>query len=358
MFKCIGDFFARVFHNDVAIDLGTMNTLCYVRGQGIVLDQPTVITINPQTREVLAVGNEAKEMLGVSIGNLQAIRPMRNGAMSDPTVTAQLLERFLRKVSSPFCMMRPRVLVAVPSGISELVRQAVIDTFRSAGARAVRLVEEPLAAAIGAGLPVDSPEGCMIVDIGGGTTEVAVVALGNIVHCNSVNFAGDAMDNAIVSHMREVHNLSIGELTSEEIKIKLGSAVPFKDLKQEEKTMEVSGSMMKQHGNNLPGTVTINSEEIRSALLDPIGKICEGIAKTLAACKPSLAGNLTVYGMTITGGSSQLPGLDTMLRRQFGIPVHRVEKPTKSVTLGLGKMMEKMDVFAMPQAPAVGPNVG
>lgn len=357
MFKSISDFFARVFHNDVAIDLGTMNTLCYVRGQGIVLNEPTVITVNPQTHEVIAVGNEAKEMLGVSTGNLLAIRPMRHGAMSDPGVTAKLLEQFLRKVSSPLCMMRPRVMVAVPSGISELVRQAVHDTFKSAGAREVRLVEEPLAAAIGAGLPVDSPEGCMIVDIGGGTTEIAVVALGNIVHCNSVNYAGDAMDNAIVNHMKEVHSLSIGELVSERIKIQLGSAVPFKDMKEEEKTMEVSGSMMKSHGNNLPGSVVINSEEIRSALLEPIGKISEGIQKTLAACKPSLAGNLTVYGMTITGGSSQLPGLDILLRRQFGIPVHRIDTPTKSVTLGLGKMMERTDIFAAPQAPPVGVNV-
>lgn len=357
MFKRVSDFFIRVFHNDVAIDLGTMNTLCYVRGQGIVIEEPTVITVNPQTHDVLAVGKKAKEMLGCNTGNIMAIRPMRHGAMSDPGVTAKLLEQFLRKASSPFCMMRPRVMVAVPSGISELVRQAVHDTLKSAGARDVRLVEEPLAAAIGAGLPVYSPSGCMIVDIGGGTTEIAVVALGNIVHCNSVNFAGDAMDNAIVNHMKEVHNLNIGELISEEIKIKIGSAVPFADLRQEEKTLEVSGAMMKSHGNNLPGSVVINSEEIRSALLEPIGRITEGIAKTLAACRPNLAGNLATYGMTITGGSSQLPGLDTLLRRQFGIPVHNASTPTKSVIMGLGMMMEKTDIFASPQAPAVGVNV-
>ena len=356
-FKPVTDFFSRTFHNDVAIDLGTMNTLCYVRGRGVVLDEPTVITVNPQTHEVIAVGSEAKSMLGVSTGNILAVRPMRQGAMSDTTVTAALIAQFLRKVQSPFCPMRPRVMVAVPSGISQLVRQAVHDTVKSAGARVVRLVEEPLAAAIGAGLPVDSPEGCMIVDIGGGTTEIAVVALGNIVHCNSVNYAGDAMDKAIVDHMKDVHSLSIGELVSEQVKITLGSAVPFKQLNKDELTMEVRGTMLKPHGNNLPSCVVVNSEEIRSALVAPIGGIVNAIAKTLAVCRPSLAGNLSVYGMTITGGSSQLPGLDVLLRDMFKIPVHRAANPTKSVILGMGKMLERANIFDSPQAPPVGPNV-
>lgn len=356
LLKPITDFFSRTFRNDVAIDLGTMNTLCYVRGRGVVLNEPTVITVNPQTHEVLAVGSEAKAMLGVPTGNLMAVRPMRHGAMSDTTLTANLISQFLRKVSNPLCPMRPRVAVAVPSGISQLVQQAVNDTVKSAGARVVRLVEEPLAAAIGAGLPVESPEGCMIVDIGGGTTEIAIVALGSIVHCNSVNYAGDSMDAAIVEFMKERHNLAIGELVSEQVKIKLGSAVPFKQLNRDETTMEVRGILLQSHGNNRPSSVVINSEDIRGALLEPIEKIIDGIGKTLAVCRPSLAGNLSVYGMTLTGGSSQLPGLDVLLRERFNIPVHRATNPTKSVTLGLGKMMERR-IFDLPQAPHTGPNV-
>ena len=357
-FRPVKEFCSRVFHNDVAIDLGTMNTLVYVRGSGIKLDEPTVITTNPVTHEVIAVGEEAKAMLGVGTGSLAVIRPMRNGALDDSKITGEMVRAFLEKVSSPFCLMKPRVMVAVPSGIPSLVRGAVHDTFKNIGARAVRLVEEPLAAAIGAGLPVKNPEGCMIVDIGGGTTEIAIVALGNIVHCNSVNYAGDAFDDAIVRYMKEHHNMTIGELASERIKIEIGSAVPFKDLNnQSEKIMTVTGSLYNPNGRVLPGSVEVNSENIRQALMEPLEKIIDGIAKTLQACRPSIAGNLTMSGMTITGGSSQLPGLDVLLRKRFGIPVTKAENPTRSVIYGLGKMIEEFNIFDLPQAPAVGKNV-
>ena len=359
IFKPIKEFYARVFHNDVAIDLGTMNTLVYVRGSGIRLNEPTVITTNPVTHEVLAVGKEAKSMLGVGTGYLSVIRPVRNGALDDPQITGEMVRVFLDKVSSPFCLMKPRVLVAVPSGITQLERQAVHDTFKAVGARAVRLVEEPLAAAIGAGLPVDDPKGCMIIDIGGGTTEIAIVALGAIVHCNSVNCAGDAFDYAIVQYMKENHNMSIGELQSENIKISIGSAVPFKELNQQcEKEMTVTGALYNPNGKVLPGSVTVNSENIRQALKGPLETIMDGIDRTLQVCRPSIAGNLTISGMTITGGSSQLPGLDVLLRKRFKVPVFRAEKPTHSVIYGLGKMIEEYSsIFDLPQAPPVGKNV-
>ncbi|MBR0459695.1 MAG: rod shape-determining protein [Victivallales bacterium] len=351
------NFLTSFFHNDIGIDLGTMNTLIFARGRGIVLNEPTVVAVNSTTNDVLAVGHEAKKMLGVNPGNIRAVRPMRKGVIKDPHVTDKMLRRFMEMIANPFCLMQPRVVVAVPSRITVVESQAVIESVKRAGARDVRLVEEPFAAAVGAGLPVANPTANMIVDIGGGTAEIAVVSLGGIVHCNSVEYAGDAFDDAITRHMKENHNLSIGELTAERIKIEIGSAVPFAELKQEEKTMEVSGLKLRAQGDHLPSTVTVTSEEIRQALQDPLNEIVAGIGKTLSACKPELAGDLPSNGMTITGGGSRLPGIDVMLRKHFHMAVHKDEHPMEAVTRGVGTIMDKYNIFGHPQADLVGVNV-
>ncbi len=353
----MSNLLTRIFHNDVGVDLGTMNTLIFARGRGIVLNEPTVVAVNTSTNDVLAVGHEAKRMLGVTPGSIRAVRPMRKGVIKDPHVTDKMLRRFLEMVANPLCLMQPRVVVAVPSRITVVESQAVIESVKRAGARDVRLVEEPFAAAVGAGLPVANPTANMIVDIGGGTAEIAVISQGGIVHCNSVDSAGDAFDEAITRHMKEAHNLSIGELTAERIKIEVGSAVPMAELRQEERTMEVSGLKLRAQGDNLPATVTVTSEEIRQALQDPLSEIIRGIARTFASCKPELAAALPANGMTITGGGSRLPGLDVMLQRHFNVAVYKDEHPMEAVTRGVGTIMEKYNIFDHPQAELVGVNV-
>jgi len=357
MSNFLSGFLTRIFHNDIGIDLGTMNTLIFARGRGIVLNEPTVVAVNSTSNEVVAVGREAKKMLGVAPGTIRAVRPMRKGVIKDPHVTDKMLRRFIEMITGPFCLMPPRVVVAVPSRITPVERQAEIESFKRAGVREVRLVEEPFAAAVGAGLPVANPTANMIVDIGGGTAEIAIVSLGGIVHCNSVEYAGDAMDDAIIRHLKENHNLSIGELTAERIKIEIGSAIPFTDLGEDEKTMDVSGLQLRAQGDNLPSTITITSEEIRQALQKPLNEISEGISKTLAACKPELAGDLPANGMTITGGGSRVRGLDLMLSRRFNMAVHRDETPMEAVTRGVGIIMQEYNIFSHPQADLVGVNV-
>ena len=352
----LGGLFTRIFYNDVAFDLGTMNTLIRVRGNDKTFSQPTVIAVN-NNDEVIAVGEEAKKMLGTNPGNIRSIRPMKNGAISDPFVTDKMLEKFLKLVSSPFGMMRPRVAVAVPSGISQVLRKAVEESFNRAGARVVRLVEEPFAAAVGVGLPVYNSTGCMIIDIGGGTSEIAIIANGGIVTCNSINVAGDALDDAIIAYLEEQHSLLIGPLEAEKIKIKIGSAIPYADFNEQEKTLEVSGLLVGRRGDKRPGSVTITSEEIRQALDTPINRIIEGVKQTLSSTHPQLATNLVPIGMTVTGGSSQLRGFAERLSTACEIPVHQVDSPMTSVIDGLITIMEHSHLFENPQSEPVGVNV-
>lgn len=352
----LGGFFTRIFHNDVAFDLGTMNTLIRVRGNDRTISQPTVIAVNTND-EVIAVGEEAKKMLGTNPGNIRSIRPMKNGAINDPFVTDKMLERFLKQVSSPFGMMRPRVAVAVPSGISRVLRKAVEESFNRAGARVVRLVEEPFAAAVGTGLPVYSSTGCMIIDVGGGTSEIAIIANGGIVTCNSINVAGDAMDDAIIAFLEEQHNLLIGPLEAEKIKIQIGSAIPYSAFDEQEKTIEVSGQLMGPRGEKRPGSVSVTSEEIRQALDGPINRIIDGVMQTLSSTLPQLATNLVPLGMTVTGGSSKLRGFADRLSSACNMPVHQVDSPMTSVIDGLITIMEHHSLFDKPQVDPVGVNV-
>ena len=351
-----GGFFTRLFYNDVAFDLGTMNTLIRVRGMDRTYSQPTVIAVNAND-EVIAVGEDAKKMLGTNPGNIRAIRPMKNGSITDPFVIDKMLERFLRFTSTPLGMMRPRVAVAVPAGISAMDRKGVEESFNRAGARVVRLVEEPFAAAVGAGLPVDEPTGCMIIDIGGGTSEIATISSGGVVTCNSIGVAGDAFDDAIMSFLASQHNMLIGPLEAEKIKIQIGSAIPFADFNEQERTMEVYGHLMGARGEKRPGMVTITSEEIRQALNEPVNKIIAGVMKTLESTRTAVAGNLVTSGMTITGGSSKLRGLATRMSNACNMPVHTVDNPMTSVIDGLVTIMEHSKIFEMPQSPPVGINV-
>ncbi|MBO4511232.1 MAG: rod shape-determining protein [Victivallales bacterium] len=353
------NFFRNLFHNDVGIDLGTMNTLLYHRGKGVDVAEPTVVAVSSGSNEVLAVGHEAKQMLGVNPGTIYAVRPMRNGVIKDPGVTDKMLRKFLEKKANPIYTAKIRAVVAVPSVITVVESQAVVECVRRAGASEVRLVEEPLAAANGAGLPIEEPTANMIADIGGGTTEIAIISLGGIVHCNSVPVAGDAMDDAITRHMKDVHNLSIGELEAEKIKIQIGSAIPFAKMGDgcDEKTMIVRGLKLGHHGDNLPSSVTVNSEEIRNALREPIEEIAKAIQATLSAARPELAGNLVNNGITITGGGSNLPGLDLLLSERFHMIVHKDEDPMRAVIKGVGKFIEDGSIFEHPQAKLVGINV-
>ena len=327
---------------DIGIDLGTANSLVYLKGKGIVLREPSVVAIEAGTKHVLAVGAQAQKMLGRTPGNIVAIRPMKSGVIADFDITEAMLKYFIDKV----CPRRfwrkyfkPRVVIAVPSGITEVEKRAIEDAARAAGVGAVYLVEEPMAAAIGVGLPVSEPAGSMIVDIGGGTCEVAIISLAGIVHSRSVRTAGDAIDECIIDYMRRVYNLMIGERTAEEIKINLGSAYPV----GEESTMEVRGLDIVA---GLPKTMTITSEEIREALQVPVTTITEAVRMTLGNCEPELAADLVDRGIVLSGGSSQLRGLDKLLSQQTGLPVTMAEDPLSAVATGTGVVMGELDFLA------------
>jgi len=337
--------------NDIGIDLGTMNTLVYVTEKGIVLEEPSVVAINADTNKVRAVGSEAKKMIGLTPENIRAIRPMRDGVIADAAVTDEMLRIFIRRAVGHFKIFRPRVLIAVPSGITEVGVRAVRESAISAGARSVQLVEEPLAAAIGVGLPVNNPDGNMIIDIGGGTTEVAIISLGNIVTCSSVQCGGDSMDAAIINHMQKKHNLLIGEPTAEKIKITIGSAYPL----EEEKTMEVKGLDMGQHGSRLPRAVTVNSQEIREALEEPINRIVYTVRKTIDGSLPELSARLIDNGITMAGGGSLLRGLDKLISEQTGLAVTVGHDPLKAVVNGTGIMLQNSNyLFSQPQNSLIG----
>lgn len=335
--------FARFFSSDIGIDLGTASCLVFVRDKGIVLCEPSVVAIIEGTKEILAVGSEAKRMLGRTPGNIRAIRPMKDGVIADFEITEEMLRYFIKKaikhVPRRRRILSPRVLVAVPSGITEVETRAVKDSAQRAGAGEIYLIEEPMAAAIGVGLPVAEPSGSMIVDIGGGTTEVAVISLSGIVESRSIRVGGDEMDAAISQHMKRAYNLMIGERTAEDIKIKVGSAYP----QREESVMEVKGRDLI---SGLPKTIKISGQELRVALQEPITSIVEAVRVTLERCPPELSADLIDRGIMLAGGGSMLKGLDKLLSEETGLPVFTTDDPIKSVALGTGVVLEEMDSMA------------
>ncbi len=331
---------SKFFSTDIGIDLGTANCLVFVRDKGIVLSEPSVVAIKESTREVLAVGGEAKSMLGKTPGNIRAIRPMKDGVIADFEITEEMLRYFIQKAirAVPWRrrLLHPTVLVAVPSGITEVENRAVKDSAKRAGAGDVVLVEEPMAAAVGVGLPVAEPAGSMIVDIGGGTTEVAVISLSGIVGAKSVRVGGDELDIAITQHLKRVYNLMIGELTAEQIKIKIGSAYPVRD----ELELEVKGLDLV---SRVPKTVRISASEIRMALQEPITTILEAVRATLERCPPDLAADLIDRGIMLAGGGALLAGLDKLLTEETGLPVFISEDPLRAVARGTGIMLQEID---------------
>ncbi|SDF21194.1 rod shape-determining protein [Sporolituus thermophilus] len=323
---------------DMGIDLGTANTLVHVKGKGIVLREPSVVAIQRDTGEVLAVGEEAKQMIGRTPGNIIAIRPLKDGVIADFDVTQAMLKYFIRKAMDTRSFIRPRVVVGVPSGVTEVEKRAVIDATIQAGAREAYLIEEPMAAAIGAGLPVHEPTGNMVVDIGGGTTEVAVISLGGIVTSRSIRIGGDELDEAIIQYIKRTYNLMIGERTAEEIKISIGSAI----VPPADETMEIRGRDLV---TGLPKTLPIRATEIQRALSEPVFGIIEAVKVTLEKTPPELAADIMDRGIVMTGGGSLLRGLDTLLNKETGMPVHIAEDALSCVALGTGKALESIDLL-------------
>lgn len=329
------------FGSDMAIDLGTANTLVSVRGQGIVINEPSVVAIEKQDQRVLAVGADAKEMLGRTPGSIIAMRPLKDGVIADFDVTEAMLRYFISRAQGKRMPWhpKPRVVVCVPSGVTSVEKRAVFEATITAGARQAFLIEEPMAAAIGAGLPVDSPTGSMVVDIGGGTTEVAVISMGGIVNATSIRIAGDAFDAAVVQYAKTHYNIAIGERTAEEIKITIGSAAPL----VEEVDVEVRGRDLL---SGLPRTVRIESEDVREALEEPIAKMIQAVKDTLDETPPDLASDLMEYGITLTGGGGMLRGLDERLRAEIGVPVHVSETALINVVEGCAMVLEVPDFLS------------
>jgi rod shape-determining protein MreB len=327
------------FSNDLGIDLGTANTLVYVKGKGIVLSEPSIVAIHTQSNKVVAVGKEAKEMLGRTPGNIVAIRPMKDGVIADFKHTEEMLRHFIKKVHNRKRLIRPRIVIGVPSGITEVEKKAIKDSALQAGASEVYLVEEPMAAALGVGLPVEEPSGNMIVDIGGGTTEVAVISLAGIVYSKSIRVAGDEMDEAIVQYVKRKYNLLIGERTAELIKMTLGSAYPL----DEERTMEIKGRDLVA---GIPKTLTISSEEIRDALAEPVSAIVEAVKIALERTPPELSSDIIDKGIVLAGGGALLKNLDIRLKEETGLPITLAEDPLTAVVLGTGKMLSHVDLLS------------
>ena len=334
---------SKFFQADIGIDLGTANCLVFVRDHGIVLNEPSVVAINDHTKEVLEVGSAAKRMVGRTPANIRAVRPMKDGVIADFEVTEEMLRFFIDKARKAVPwrqrLLNPRVMIAVPSGITEVENRAVKDSAKRAGAGMVYIVEEPMAAAVGVGLPVDDPCGNMIVDIGGGTTEVAIISLDGIVRAKSVRVGGDDFDNAIIAHMKKVHNMTIGPRTAERIKIEIGSAFQVRD----EAEMEVRGGDLFY---GLPKTVRVSAHEIRTALQEPIASIVETVLGTLDGCPPELQGDLIERGIMLAGGGALIAGMDCLLKQETGLPVLVAEDPLLAVAKGTGVMLQELDVLA------------
>ena len=332
--------------SDIGIDLGTANTLVYVKDQGVVLREPSVVAVQAGTNNVLAVGDEAKRMLGRTPSNIVAVRPLKDGVIADFEVTEAMLRHFISKVHNGRVRAKPRVVIAVPAGITEVEKRAVQESAMHAGAREVYLIEEPMAAAIGVGLPVQDPAGNMIIDIGGGTTEVAVISLSGIVFSRSLRVAGDELDKAIVQYMKRSYNLMVGERTAEEIKIKIGSAHPM----EQETSAEVKGRDLV---TGMPKTRMITSQEVREALLEPISAIVDSVRVALESCPPELSADLVDRGLVLAGGGALLRGLDKLLSEQTGLPVHVAEDPLSAVAEGTGKCLNEIKFLRqVASAPA------
>ncbi len=334
-------WFFNLFSNDLAIDLGTANTLVYVKGQGIVLNEPSVVAVQKGPRgekKILAVGKEAKLMLGRTPGNIQAIRPMKDGVIADFDVTEAMLRFFIRKAHNRATLVRPRIMICVPFGVTEVEKRAVKESAVQAGAREVHLIEEPMAAAIGAGLPVTEPSGNMIVDIGGGTTEVAVISLSGIVFSRSVRVAGDKIEEAILQYIKRKYNLLIGETTAEQIKIQIGSAYRTEEVRE----MEVKGRDLVA---GIPKTLLLNSDEVREAMSEPVHAIVDAIKVALERTPPELAADISNKGIVLAGGGALIHNLDILIREETGLPVIIAENPLQCVALGSGKALEQLDKF-------------
>lgn len=336
------DKFSDYFSSDIAIDLGTANTLVYVRGHGIVLNEPSVVAVQKNYRganRVLAVGKEAKDMLGRTPGSIVAIRPIKDGVIADFEVTQSMLKYFIQKaMGTKKGLIRPRIIICVPFGITQVEKRAVKESAQSAGAREVYLIEEPMAAAIGAGLPITEPSGNMVVDIGGGTTGVAVISLGGIVYCKSIKVAGDKFDEAIVNYVRRQFNLLIGERTAENIKVSIGNAYPF----EQEKTLEIKGRDLVA---GAPKTIEITSSQVNDALMDPLSEVVDAVRTALEKTPPELASDIVDNGIVLTGGGALLANLDILLRERTGLPVSIAEDPLTCVVMGSGKVLEELNLL-------------
>jgi rod shape-determining protein MreB and related proteins len=329
---------------DMAVDLGTANTLIYVRGQGIVLNEPSVVALNVNTGQVLAVGADAKRMIGRTPGYIVAVRPLRDGVIADFDVTERMLRYFIQKVHKRRHLAKPRIIVAVPSGLTGVEQSAVKEAAQQAGARRVYIFEEPMAAAIGAGMPVNEPTGNMVVDIGGGTTEVAVISLGGIVVSQSIRVGGDEFDQAIISYAKKEYSLMLGERTAEEVKISIGSAFPGQD----EPRAEIRGRDLV---TGLPRTIVLSAGEIRRALDEPLSVIIDAVKTTLDKCPPELAGDVMDRGIALAGGGAMLRGMDDRLREETGLPIHLADSPLEAVALGTGKCVEDFETLGQILLP-------
>lgn len=323
---------------DLGIDLGTASVLVYIKGKGIVLNEPSVVAIDRNNNKILAVGEEARLMLGRTPGHIVAVRPLRDGVISDYNVTEKMLRYFIDKAIGRKKIFKPRMVVCVPSGVTEVEKRAVIDAANQAGARTTKLIEEPIAAAIGAGLDISKASGNMIIDIGGGTSDIAVISLGGIVVSSSIKVAGDKFDEAIVRYMRKKHNVMVGERTAEELKIKVGTAYP----RDEEVTIEVRGRNLI---SGLPKTMEVTSQEMLEALTEPVAAIADAVHSVLERTPPELAADVSDRGIVMTGGGSLLYGLDTLISKRTGIPVYIAEDPVSCVAMGTGKALENIDVL-------------
>jgi rod shape-determining protein MreB len=329
---------------DMAVDLGTANTLVYIRGRGIALNEPSVVALNTDTGKIVAVGVQAKRMIGRTPGNIVAVRPLKDGVIADFDVTERMLRYFIQKVHRRRHLAKPRLVVAVPSGITGVEQSAVKEAGHQAGARRVYIIEEPMAAAIGAGLPVYEPTGNMVVDVGGGTTEVAVISLGGIVTSQSIRVGGDEMDQAIIAFAKKEYSLMLGERTAEEIKMAVGSAYPSPD----EPHAEIRGRGLV---SGLPKTIVISAEEVRHAIAEPVSTVVDIVKATLEKCPPELAGDIMDRGIALTGGGALLRGLDERLREETGMPIHLADNPLESVVLGTGKCVEDFDALQQVLVP-------
>ncbi|HNY72391.1 MAG TPA: rod shape-determining protein [Syntrophales bacterium] len=335
------DFILGKFSNDLAIDLGTANTLVYVKGKGIVLSEPSVVAVHMDSKgvkKVLAVGAEAKKMVGRTPGNIRAIRPMRDGVIADFDITEEMLRHFILSVHNRRTLVRPRIIVSVPSGITQVEKRAVRETVESAGAREIYLIEEPMAAALGAGLPITEPTSSMVVDIGGGTTEVAVISLSGIVYAKSLRVAGDKIDEEIVQYMKRKYSLLVGERTGEIIKTTIGCAYPDKEIR----TVEVKGRDLI---SGIPKIIEINSEEVREAIAEPISLIVDTVKDALENAPPELAGDIVDRGIMLTGGGALLRNLDVLIREETGLPVTIADDPLSTVARGAGMALDQLDVL-------------